>query len=91
MALDLFSSNTPDKRRMIFKQAIKFAEKGFYPSWHLLNASNKTTGIMRFEKNPTFNHSNLRYMTIIVNGIYNKHQFMLKSNIHYISYIVYIL
>ena len=71
MALDLFSNNTEAKREMIFKQAIKYAEHGFVPSMHLVNAiDNMNSGIMRFKRNPTFNYTNLRYMTIIVNGIY---------------------
>ena len=61
MALDLFSINTPDKRTMIFEKAIEYAEQGFSPSWHLLNAIKDNTGIVRFNKNPTFSYENLRY------------------------------
>ena len=61
MALDLFSSNTPDKRTMIFEKAIEYAEQGFSPSQHLLNAIKDNPGIVRFNKNPTFSYENLRY------------------------------
>ena len=58
MALDLFSSNTKDKRAMIFKQAIKYAEQGFSPSWHLLNATKDKSGMKRINLDTEFN---LRY------------------------------
>ena len=61
MALDLFSINSLDKRTMIFKKAIEYAEQGFSPSWHLLNATKDNTGIARFNKNPKFSYENLRY------------------------------
>ena len=61
LALDLFSNNTLDKRTMIFEKAIEYAEQGFSPSWHLLDAIMDNSGIARFNKNPAFNYENLRY------------------------------
>ena len=61
MALGLFSINTSAKRTMIFEKAIEYAERGFSPSQHLLNAIKDNSGIARFNKNPTFNYENLRY------------------------------
>ena len=41
MALEMFSSNTKEKRETLFADAIKYAEKGFPASEHLANAIKK--------------------------------------------------
>ena len=37
-ALEMFSTDTVEKRTALFKDAISFAENGFQPSDHLLKA-----------------------------------------------------
>jgi len=41
MALEMFSSNTEEKREALFADAIKYAEEGFPASKHLANAIQK--------------------------------------------------
>ena len=41
MALKMFSSNTKEKRKALFADAIKYAENGFPASEHLANAIQK--------------------------------------------------
>lgn len=38
MALEMFSNDSRAKRDALFKDAISYAENGFQPSAHLLNA-----------------------------------------------------
>ena len=55
LAMNLFSSNTLTKRELVFKKAIEYAEDGFYPSQHMIDAIKDTEdGPDRFKKNTRF-------------------------------------